>query len=96
MTGISRSSEGLAPRRKRLLYRAWHRGTREMDLIVGRFAEAHIETMSDDEIADLERLIEYQDQDLYAAFTGAGSLPEGCPETMFARMKAFRTIMDGL
>ena len=40
MTGTTRSSAGLDERRRRLLYRSWHRGTREMDLIMGRFADA--------------------------------------------------------
>src|SRR6185312_2474810 len=38
MTGSTRSSDGLDERRRRLLFRCWHRGTREMDLILGRFA----------------------------------------------------------
>ena len=42
MTG-SRSSDGLDARRRKLLFRAWHRGMREMDLIMGRFADAAIE-----------------------------------------------------
>ena len=42
MTGSTRSSGGLDDRRKRLLFRCWHRGTREMDLILGRFADAEI------------------------------------------------------
>ena len=36
MTGSTRSSDGLDDRRKRLLFRCWHRGTREMDLLLGR------------------------------------------------------------
>ena len=50
MTGSTRSSSGLDDRRKRLLFRCWHRGTREMDLILGRFADAEIATLSDDEL----------------------------------------------
>jgi hypothetical protein len=42
MTGSTRSSSGLDDRRKRLLFRCWHRGTREMDLILGRFATPDI------------------------------------------------------
>ncbi len=46
MTGSTRSSDGLDDRRKRLLFRCWHRGTREMDLILGRFADAEIAELS--------------------------------------------------
>ena len=40
MTGTEISSVGLDERRKRLLFRSWHRGIREMDLVLGRFADA--------------------------------------------------------
>jgi antitoxin CptB len=52
MTGMARSSVGLDERRRRLLYRCWHRGTRETDLIMGPFADAWIGELSDIEIAD--------------------------------------------
>ncbi|HAO39546.1 MAG TPA: succinate dehydrogenase assembly factor 2 family protein, partial [Afipia sp.] len=71
MTGTTRSSDGLDDRRKRLLFRCWHRGTREMDMILGGFADARIADLSDGDIADLERLIELPDPDLYAAFSGS-------------------------
>ncbi len=58
MTGSTRSSEGLDVRRRKLLFRAWHRGTREMDLILGRFADAAIADLSEAEIDDFERLLD--------------------------------------
>ena len=63
MTGSTRSSGGLDDRRKRLLFRCWHRGTREMDLILGRFADAEIANLSDDEIAQFEFLMNVPDPD---------------------------------
>jgi antitoxin CptB len=66
MTATTRSSEGLDERRRRLLYRTWHRGTREMDLIMGCFADAEIGTMSEADVAELERLSEVADGELYA------------------------------
>lgn len=95
MTGSTRSSGGLDDRRKRLLFRCWHRGTREMDLILGRFADAEIDALSDGELAELERLIEAPDPDLYAALTGDGPLPSeyACP--LFQRIKAFRAVDHG-
>jgi antitoxin CptB len=92
MTGSTRSSEGLDTRRKRLLFRCWHRGTREMDLILGRFADAEIATLTDDELATLERLIELPDPDLYAALTGAGQLDPEYAGALFDRIKAFRAV----
>jgi antitoxin CptB len=92
MTGSTRSSGGLDDRRKRLLFRCWHRGTREMDLVLGRFADAEIATLSDDELTLLERLIELPDPDLYAAITGDRALPAEHQSALFDRIKAFRAV----
>lgn len=90
MTGSTRSSEGLDERRKRLLFRCWHRGTREMDLILGRFADAAIADLSDTELAQLERLIEVPDPDLYAALSGDALLAAEYRTPLFDRVKSFR------
>jgi antitoxin CptB len=90
MTGIGRSSAGLDDRRKRLLFRCWHRGTREMDLIIGRFADQYLDTLTELEIDELERLIEHADVNLYASFTGSAPPPEGFAGGIFERIKAFQ------
>ena len=93
MTGTTRSSGGLDDRRKRLLFRCWHRGTREMDLILGRFADAEIEALSDGELDKLEQLLELPDPDLYAAFTGEKPLDRpNMPSPLFERIKAVRAV----
>jgi antitoxin CptB len=91
MTGSTRSSGGLDDRRKRLLFRCWHRGTREMDLILGRFADAEIATLNDDELAQLELLIEVPDPDLYAAMSGNRALAGEYASSLFDRIKSFRS-----
>jgi antitoxin CptB len=95
MTGTTRSSDGLDARRKRLLFRCWHRGTREMDLILGRFADAEIATLADDELGQLERLIDVPDPDLYAALTS--DTPPAAPwnGTVFERIRSFRGVGEG-
>lgn len=89
MTGTTISSDGLDVRRKRLLYRSWHRGTREMDLIVGRFADAYLATLTDAELDELEVLIEVPDPDLYASLTGARPMPELENGAVYVKLKAF-------
>ena len=89
MTGTTRSSNGLDDRRKRLLFRCWHRGTREMDLILGRFADAEIGNLSDDELTQLETLLEEADPDLYAAITGDKVLAADVIGPLLARIKGF-------
>jgi antitoxin CptB len=90
MTGSTRSSDGLDDRRKRLLFRCWHRGTREMDLILGRFADAEIAGLGDDELTQLEQLIEVPDPDLYAALTGNAAPAPEYQSGLFDRIKSFR------
>jgi antitoxin CptB len=92
MTGSTRSSGGLDDRRKRLLFRCWHRGTREMDLILGRFADAEIAGLRDDELTQLERLIEVPDPDLYAALTDGKALAPEHAGALFDRIKSFRVV----
>jgi antitoxin CptB len=94
VTGTTRSSEGLDERRRRLLFRCWHRGTREMDLILGRFADAEIATLAEHELAELERLIQIPDGDLYAALVGDGPLAVDYESALFDRIKAFRADHD--
>ena len=91
MTGSTRSSGGLDDRRKRLLFRCWHRGTREMDLILGRFADAEIANLSDDELTQLEHLMDVPDPDLYAALTDTMSLAPQYASGLFDRIKSFRS-----
>jgi antitoxin CptB len=75
MTGSTRSSEGLSERQRRLLFRSWHRGIRETDLVLGRFADAHIADLSDGDMDIYERLLEVPDHDLYVWVTGEAAIP---------------------
>ena len=84
-----RSSEGLDGRRRRLLFRAWRRGVREMDLIVGRFADAHIEVFDDAGLDEFERLIEAPNADLYAWVVGAANVPAAYDTAVLAKLRAF-------
>ena len=94
MTGSTRSSSGLDDRRKRLLFRCWHRGTREMDLILGRFADAEIADLTDTELTQLEQLIEVPDPDLYAALSSDALLAPEYRTELFDRIKLFPADRD--
>ena len=89
MTGTTRSSEGLDARRRRLLFRAWHRGTREMDLIMGRFADAMIGDLSDAEVEEFEQLSEQPEPDVYAWVTGDRPVPPEHDTTLFKKLRSF-------
>jgi antitoxin CptB len=89
MTGTTRSSAGIEPRRKRILFRCWHRGIREMDLVLGSFADAEIENLSDEELDALERIMAEEDADLIKWVTGEQPLPEKYRDGLFARVAAY-------
>ncbi|AZO81238.1 MULTISPECIES: succinate dehydrogenase assembly factor 2 [unclassified Bosea (in: a-proteobacteria)] len=89
MSGSTRSSEGLDPRRRKILFRAWHRGMRETDLIMGRFADAQIGALSEAELDEFERLIEVLDRDLLSWVTGEADVPENYDSDVFRQLKAF-------
>jgi antitoxin CptB len=91
MTGTTRSSADLDPRRSRILFRAWRRGIREMDLIMGGFADARIGEMSQTELDEFERLIEVPDRDLFGWLTGEAETPANYDTDVFRQIKAFHT-----
>jgi antitoxin CptB len=84
-----RSSGGLDERRRKLLFRAWRRGVREMDLIIGRFADAHIDKFDDGGLDDFERLIEAPNAELYAWVIGAEFVPAEYDTAVLAQLRAF-------
>ena len=89
MTGTTRSSEGLDERRRRLLFRSWHRGTREMDLIMGRFADASIGELTDAELDAFERLTDVPEPELYAWITGDEPVAPVHDTPLFRRLRDF-------
>lgn len=77
-------------RRKRLMYRAKHRGFREADLLVGAFADAHLAGFDADELDAFEHILEAPDQDLYAWIAGRAEPPANFDNKVMALMRAFR------
>ena len=67
------SSDGLSPRKKRALYQAWHRGTKEMDLLLGQFADASLREMGEAELTEFEAILEETDRDLFSWVVGSES-----------------------
>ncbi|MBO6755803.1 MAG: succinate dehydrogenase assembly factor 2 [Roseibium sp.] len=80
---------GRDPRRKKILFRCWHRGMKEMDLLLGGFAKAHIDDLDETELAELEHLLTAHDQDLYAWMTGRRPLPAEWDGPLYRRIIAY-------
>jgi antitoxin CptB len=94
MTGTTRSSEGLDPRRRKLLFRSWHRGMREMDLILGSFADARIDALTEAEIDQYERLLDIPDTDLLRWITGEREAPVSAETEILGTVLSFRRTMS--
>jgi antitoxin CptB len=77
-------------RLKKLKFRAWRRGFREADLILGPFADRHVQDMAPDELDTFERLLEVPDQDLYAWITDRLPAPSEWDIELMRKIKAFR------
>jgi antitoxin CptB len=91
MSGSQISSAGLDARRRRALFRSWHRGMREMDLIMGRFADAQMGRLSEAELVAFEALLEAQDQDVFSWFTGEVKPPPEHDTELLRKVLAFHT-----
>lgn len=64
-----------ALRRKKLIYRCVHRGTKEADLIIGKFAVMAVPAMSDEEMRQMEIILEQADSDLFHWLTKQTDVP---------------------
>ncbi|WP_244427207.1 succinate dehydrogenase assembly factor 2 [Methyloferula stellata] len=78
-------------RRRRILFRSWHRGMREMDLILGGFAEAKVADLSDAELDDFEILLDATDRDVFGWVTGEFETPANFDTGLFRKICAFHT-----
>jgi antitoxin CptB len=76
--------------RRKLRFRAWRRGFREMDLLMGSFADAEIAAMNDTDLAEFERLLATPDWEVFAWVTGKSEVPENYASPVLDRLLAFR------
>ena len=62
-----------------------------MDYLMGGFADAHLPTLSEDDLAAFEALLELPDRDVLMWLTGEASIPEEWATPLFAKLKTFHT-----
>jgi antitoxin CptB len=77
-------------RRKRLFYRAWHRGTREADLLLGSFAEAYLGAFDAAQLDRFEALLECPDADLFDWINARAAPPADYDHDVTRLLLAFR------
>lgn len=77
--------------RKRLRFRSWHRGTREMDLLLGRFADGSLDGYDAAGLRAYAALLEQPDPDIYDWVSGRGECPEGELRPIVAALTEFHS-----
>ena len=88
MTGIP---DKLDVERKRLKFRSWHRGTREMDLLLGRFADQRLDAFDRGALRAYAALLEQPDPDIYDWVCGRGQCPSGELRPIIAALAEFHS-----
>jgi antitoxin CptB len=86
------SPEAISIWRKRLLFRAWHRGTREADLLIGNFAERTLPELGEEGLKQFEALLACPDPDLYDWMTGRSLPPEDHENHVMQLLREFRFV----
>lgn len=84
-----KDTEDLETKRKRLRFRSWHRGIREMDLLVGSFADKRLAELDAEQLSRYEELLLESDPDLYAWMTGQAEPPDELNHDVMQMMRQF-------
>lgn len=76
-------------RRRRLLFRSWHRGTQESDLILGSFAEGSLKTLDGGQLGRFEALLDCTDPDLFDWIFGVSDPPPEHDHDVMQLLRSF-------
>ncbi len=84
-------NDGLDVARKRVLFRSHHTGMKENDILIGAFADRHVATMSDEDLAWFERLLlDHDDIDLHNWIVGLKPVPVALDHPVMRLLTNFR------
>lgn len=83
------------PRRKKLLYRAMHRGTKEADVIIGGFFQERLATLPETRLAEAEEFLELLDLDVLDWIMGRQSIPERWKGSLLDDLLAWQRAREG-
>jgi antitoxin CptB len=84
------TEDALEIRRRRLRFRSWHRGTREADFILGRFADAHLADFSAEQLDRYAQLLEKSDPDIWDWLTDRAPVPAADDSDVLRLLKNFK------
>jgi antitoxin CptB len=83
-------TDNLENLRGRLKFRSWHRGTKEMDLLMGHFADRHLDDYGAEELHLYAAILELPDPDVYDWIVGRSPLPAEQRNKVIEQLLAFR------
>ena len=87
------TEDNISIKRKQLIFRSWHRGTREVDLMLGKFADAHIPLFDESQLAAYERFLNNSDPDIFNWITGQEPVPPAEDNAVVSGLlKFFKTV----
>lgn len=89
MNGEDHTTGDRETRIKKLRFRAWHRGMKEMDLILGGFADRHLVELEDNDLDFFERLLRAPDQEFYKVLSGDLPIPPEIDHPIVRRLVEF-------
>lgn len=78
--------------RRKLRFRAWHRGTREMDLLMGQFADEHLGNFTADELDQFSEMLSENDPDLYDWYCGRAQPPANVMTSALEKFLAHKRV----
>ncbi len=81
--------DNISIKRKQLGFRSWHRGTREVDLLLGRFADAHMAGFGEEQLAAYDRFLNNSDPDIYNWITAQEPVPPSEDNAVVRLLLAF-------
>ncbi len=81
--------DNISIKRKQMVFRSWHRGTREVDLLLGRFADAHMPAFDAEQLELYDRFLNNSDPDIYNWITGQEPVPPAEDNKVVRLLMAF-------
>lgn len=82
--------ENLENWRKRLIYRSWHRGMKEMDVLMGTFADRYVAKFTENQLRAYDAVLDIEDPDLYALYMGQSHPSEEQKSEMLTMFLGFK------
>ena len=87
---MSGDKQDLELRKKRIRWRAGHRGMKETDMLFGRLAEEELERMGPEDVTAFERLLEVPDNEFLSWISGAAEIPSGYHGPLMEKLLSYR------